>query len=145
MPELDKYLHGIALNEDLAKMMAGDPEPEAPERARAPRQEIGDIERPLTFTERERLRRTINTPGWAVFTRLLERALRRREQAAIVSSQEDPLGNRDKLATDWAYMALWKEQTSAILKMIEAEMLVLQTEEAEKAGKAKGNESVLAE
>lgn len=140
MPSLDDYLKGKPLNEELEQMMLGR---ETNRQLTPPRQEhapvLEDPDRPLTIGERENLRRTIHSSGWPAFKRLMTRALRERERRAIISSQDDPLGNRDKIATDWAYMAMWKEQMRTIDAMVENELVLLAQEKAPKPS-GDGNE-----
>lgn len=143
--ELDKFRRGEPVNEEIAELMKDKetaPEPFPTRRIEAPWDDPG---RDLTTSEREDLRHLVNQPGWKVFKHLLDRGLQQRRHSAIVSSQEDPLGDPHRVATDWAYMALWQKQLVQIDGMIELELAALRTTRlAEGKKDGEGNGRVLA-
>jgi len=129
MSDHEKYLRGEPLNDELAALKEGrfdDPQP--PER-KAIVYEFDDPERPLTHGERDKLRKWRGDPGWMVFQRLLERSIKNRLQSATLLSQTDPLSNRDRIATEWAYVGIWKMTRAQIEAMVEEEIAKL-TEDA---------------
>jgi hypothetical protein len=123
MPRLEDFHAGIPLNEELRRLRAGvldEPPDAAPETPGPWAPE--DVERPLTESERIDLKRLLQEPGWRVLARLRKKALRLMEQAAIVSSQNDPLRNAEKIAVGWANFAVYKEMARVEAAMIDGEI-----------------------
>jgi hypothetical protein len=66
-------------------------------------------------------------PGWEVFQRLTEKATAMHQRRAIASSQDDPLSNRDQIATAWAYFQLYRRAIEELAAMVNVEVAGLET------------------
>ena len=137
MPRLEDFQNGIPLNEELRRLKAGvldEPQAETPPPAWEPGPRERNVNRPLDEGERNDLRRLLTEPGWRVLERLRKQALQRMEQAAIVLSQNDPLGNAQKIANGWANLACFKDMAKLDRLMIADEIAKLKPEKAEGDG-----------
>jgi hypothetical protein len=115
MSDLDKYLKGAPLTEELAALKDGeDPLPEP---------EVSDDDGLITDDDREHLKRLLVDPGWPVLLKLLDSDIERREDAAKRSSLRNPLGiSEGGLQTMWADVAYFKKARDLMVGMAEAEV-----------------------
>jgi hypothetical protein len=123
MPRLEDFQRGTPLNDELKLLKEGAlPEAagEQPEAWRA--WEPEHTERALTEAEREDLARLTREPGWRVLQRLRKRTLLRMERAAIVASENNPLGRAQEIAEGWANLAAFKHQMRMDELNVQAEM-----------------------
>lgn len=121
MDDLEKFLAGVPITDELARLKAGieeTAEPEEEDLALA----FGDPDAPLGDDDRQALRRLMFDPGWRVVQRLKERTCRELEKAAILVSQVDPLGNAEKVARGWAYLMVARELQQTEKAQIAAEI-----------------------
>lgn len=132
---LEKYLAGVPLNDELAALKAG----KLPDfgmltqQAAAPAQPaaIADPERELTREERIALREMRQGPGWPILQRLLEKSTIQHTKAAIALSQEDPLGLADELSQMWLTVKLWKRTIVDLNWAVAVELQHLTEEDAQ--------------
>jgi hypothetical protein len=104
LTELEKYLQGIPLTEENAALMQGrDPVMQLVIESETPAK-MGS----LTDDDREWLRRLQHDPGFQVLLRLLNSAITSREESAKVLSSTDPLGNKEKIVNEWAYVSCFR-------------------------------------
>lgn len=103
LTDLEKYLRGVPLSEENAALMEGR-EPAA----ELPYSEGEAKAAELTGDDRAWLRRLINEPGFTVLLRLLNLTIAKREDSAKLLSSVDPLGNKDQVVHEWAYIACYK-------------------------------------
>lgn len=128
MPRLEDFQAGVPLSDELARIKAGfDGEP-AKESSQSQTWEFGDLERPLTESEREDLARLLAEPGWRVLERLRKRALRTMERNAMLVSEIDPLGNKEKIVNGWAYLMAFRQAVEMDARAISAETAQLKRE-----------------
>ena len=125
----EKYMAGEPLNDELAALRDGREkgfyeQPAIPQNLRVITG--GDVGRDLTKAERMALRDTRNGPGWPVLVRLLEKTSHIQEKSAIASSQTDPLGNKEAIANNWAYKAMFDRAQIELQMLVEAEVKQLE-------------------
>jgi hypothetical protein len=123
-PTLENFLAGVPLNEEmeqLARDVMEEGEPEAATAIAAPTDPFDPL-RELDDADRKALQKLIQEPGWEVLCRMRKRACADAEKAATLVSQQDPLGNAEKIARGWAYMALWRQIIESEGGMIQAEL-----------------------
>lgn len=113
--QLEKFLTGQPLSEENAALMEGR-EPAAEAIFKQDQAESG----PLTDDDRTWLRRLVNEPGFAVLLRLLNSTIIHREESAKVLSSIDPFGQKDKIASEWAYIACFKAIMKEIRMIVES-------------------------
>src|SRR5262249_52350506 len=100
---LERYLTGLPLSEDNAALQAGrEPVTEPISEDRAKHSSLSD-------DEKEWLRRLINEPGFTVLLKVLNSSVQKREDGAKVLSSNNPLGNAQEIATEWAYIAIYRQ------------------------------------
>jgi hypothetical protein len=129
MDDLEKFLMGQPLNEQLAALQRGEDEAE-PLSCPAPRTQAAGA---MDDGDREHLRRLRTEPGWPLFLRLLDRDIQSQEESIRNMSMQDPLGNRDKVAEGWAYIAMMKRVRVRAVMLVDAEV-----EKLEKTAQAGG-------
>lgn len=112
--QLEKFLAGTPLNEDLETLAAGN-ELE-PEQVQVPRAGA------LTDDDREHLRRLKYEPGFPILLSLLDEEIAAQRKMLESASMEDPLGNRDKIAEGWAYIAMQKRVRITLVSRMDAEI-----------------------
>jgi len=118
MDQLEQYLRGIPLNEENAALLEGrDPALEYPIESMTLGQNQTNEE--ITDEDREWLRRLPHEPGFKVFWRLLNNAVAKRERSAILLSSQDPISNRDRITTEWTYVACFKTVLRDIELMVQ--------------------------
>ena len=120
MSDLEKYLKGEPLTEDLARLQRG-------EEAGVPVEQrivIHDFRATgsLDDDDREHLRRLSLEPGWAVLLKLLDTDMQKSEDAMKVVSLDRPLANPSELASGWADVAKMKEIRTRMVQLIDAEV-----------------------
>lgn len=119
----ERYSRGVPLNEELAALRDGagqQPTQAAPGRTRLDL--VEDVERELERSERLALKEMVMSPGWTVLRRLLEKSFHRQKKGAISVSQDDPLGNAQKIAEVWAYVKALDRVKHEIPVMVQAEI-----------------------
>lgn len=128
MNDLEKFIKGEPLNDRLAALKNG-PEEEEEQPVRAP---VARNLRELDDDDREHLRRLRLEPGWPIFLRVLDRAIKGQEDLVKDTSMDDPLANRDRLAADWAYVATMKKFRMMAVNLVEAEIRLMEAEQTRK-------------
>ena len=125
---LEEFQQGIPLNDELKRLKEGMTEvvPAAPEAPEAWNPE--DTNRELRDDEREDLARLMRESGWRVLQRLRKRTLHRMEKAAIVASENNPLGRAQEIAVGWANLSAFREQARLDQAMVDAEIARLKEE-----------------
>ncbi|MGA9668421.1 MAG: hypothetical protein WBQ94_04390 [Terracidiphilus sp.] len=127
---LEKYLAGEPLNEELALLKAGKlPLLQEPgngawlaDVTRAAEVSLDEIRRPLTREERAALREMRTGGGWIVLQKLLKRATIGHTEAAVRASEDDPLGKREEIAQLWLTLKVWKRLVADMNLWVEFEM-----------------------
>jgi hypothetical protein len=115
----EKYLAGEPLNDELAALRAGRlPEFELQENAILA-QSVGsepleDDEKPLTREECVALREMRTSAGWPVMQKLIRRTTIAHKKAAMLISEQDPLGAGRELANAWLEVKVWKQLTAQL-------------------------------
>jgi hypothetical protein len=119
----EKYLAGEPLNEELAALKAGRlPEFELRENASltqaAGSESFGDDEKPLTRDECVALREMRTSAGWPVMQKLIRKTTLAQKKAAMLISEQDPLGAGRELANAWLEVKVWKQLTAQLIWLI---------------------------
>jgi hypothetical protein len=109
---LEKYLKGEPINEELAALKEG--------------------RLPETEPFRVNLKEMLMHPGWPVLHRLLEKATLRQQESATLLSQNNPLANAQPIAEAWAYVAIYKRAHEDLDLLVEMEIKALDEEHPEK-------------
>jgi hypothetical protein len=123
---LDLYMRGVPQTDELAALQRGE-EPQAAaaevaETAKAtafPHSEITD-------EDCEHLLSLKLHAGWAVLLKLLDKNIREQEHRAIAISEDDPLLNRDKIASNWANVSALKRMRNLAVALVDAEIAKLE-------------------
>jgi hypothetical protein len=127
------YLAGEPLNEENAALKRGEDPMSLPQQpTKATRAPIEGVDRDLRQQERADLKEMREGPGWPVLERLIEKAFRIHERGAISLSQQDPLGNRDRIAEEWAYVTMVRRAGVEITALVDAEVAQIETKPAKK-------------
>jgi hypothetical protein len=125
-PTLENFLAGVPLNADMEQLAREVMEEEAaaigPDLAM---DDPFDPLRPLDDADRKALLKLTQDPGYEVLTRIRKRTCAEAEKAATLVSQENPLGNADKIAQGWAYLAVMRQVIQLEAGTIEAELAKL--------------------
>lgn len=121
---LDDYLKGRPLSAEHAEMML---ESEAEQQ---PVYVAQDEPKRTKFSEDERhyLNKLRNEPGWEVLKRVLDNAILRQQDSAIVLSQNDPLRNKDEIALQWGYLTCLRWAARQIEYEVDLELRQLKGE-----------------
>ena len=135
MNDLEKFIKGEPLTDRLAALKNGESEQEV-QPVRAP---VKRNLRELDDDDREHLRRLQLEPGWSIFLRVLDRAIKRQEDLVKDTSMDDPLANRDRVAADWAYVGTMKKFRAMAENLVEAEIRLMEVEKS----RAKAGEDTL--
>jgi hypothetical protein len=119
----EKYLAGEPLNEELAALKAGRlPEFEMREHAafvQSPDSEPhADDEKALTREECVALRELRLSAAWPVLQKLIRRTTTGHKNAAVLLSEQDPLGAGRDLANAWLEVKVWKQLTAQLTWLI---------------------------
>ena len=117
--QLERYLKGIPLTDELAALLEGKDEEETLEVAKAFAESPAKV---LDDDDREHLRRMVLEPGWAVMNRLLDAEFQRYEDGAKAISMADPLGRREEVANQWAYVAMLRRAKNLIAVLVDQEI-----------------------
>jgi hypothetical protein len=121
--DLEKYLQGRPINDDMAALMAGrDPALELEQEQAQASPAAGPDRRPITDDDREELRRWKLEPGWQIFRRLVDQWIDRQEAHVRQTSLADPLENREAVANGWAYIAMQRRALAAMEALIQREL-----------------------
>lgn len=113
-PSLENFLAGVPLNaemEELARSVMEEEEIAADRIAAAG--DPFDPLRELDESDRKALLKLTQDPGWEVFQRIRLRACFEAEKEATLLSQNDPLGNQQKIAQGWAYLTVMRQVLQA--------------------------------
>lgn len=123
--EFERFTRGQPINAEM-ELLRDDPNFVAKQMAEVavmPRREpLEDVERDLDRGERLALKEMRLSPGWPVLERLLEKALHFHRKAVISISESDPLGNKDAIADQWAYMNALKTAKNMVGVLVDAEV-----------------------
>ena len=133
----EKFMLGIPLRTELARLHDGIEEPPETPRAMPRTREAmtaDEAERPLTKQERLDLRELVLSAGWPVLQRLIEKSFHRRRKSAISTSCADPLADPIGVAKAWAYAGMAEQVAKELVVLVAAEMELL--EEKQGAGSA---------
>lgn len=120
----EKYLAGEPLNEELAALKAGRlPEFEIRQQSAMFQPSVTggdepteDDEKPLTREECAALKEMCTLPGWPVMQKLIRRTTIAHKKAAMLLSEQDPLGAELKNA--WLEVKVWKQLTAQLTWLI---------------------------
>ncbi len=122
-PMFERYSRGMPLSDELAALRDGAAQQTKPEPLGQLRPEaVEDVERELERSERLALKEMVMSAGWPVLRRLLEKSFHRTKKGAISVSQDDPLGNAQKIAEVWAYVKALDRVKHEIPVMVQAEI-----------------------
>lgn len=117
MSDLEKYLKGEPLNEQMAALMENPDQLEPPAVTEVP------APGPIDDDDREHLRRLLVEPGWRVLLKLLDSELDKRKDAAIKHSLGGPLHmDQAELSKMWAQVAYMKSSRDEIVSLAEREV-----------------------
>jgi hypothetical protein len=127
---LEKYLAGEPLNEELARIRAGkDEEPPAMDRLQqihvAPEPAR---DKPLTAADRQEIRDLRNSPGWAIFLMLQKKAIATHIESASRLSRGGSL-EADDLANEWRSVRMFERACFEVVALVEAQIAELEREE----------------
>lgn len=127
-PTLENFLAGVPLNAEMEELAREVMEEE--QQAKQPDLAIDPFDplRPLDDADRKALLKLTQDPGYEVLTRIRKRTCAEAEKAATLVSQENPLGNADKIAQGWAYLAVMRQVMQVEAGTIEAELARLKPE-----------------
>ena len=119
----EKYLAGEPLNEELAALKAGRlPEFELREDAilahSSESESFEDDAKPLTRDECVALREMRTSAGWPVMQKLIRKTTIAQKKAAMLISEQDPLGAGRELANAWLEVKVWKQLTAQLTWLI---------------------------
>jgi hypothetical protein len=118
----EKYLAGEPLNEELAALKAGRlPEFEMRENAftqSAESEPREDDEKPLTRDECVALREMRVSAAWPVLQKLIRKTTLAQTKAAMLISEQDPLGAGRDLANAWLEVKVWKQLAAKVTWLI---------------------------
>jgi hypothetical protein len=111
----EKYLRGDPLNEELAKLRAGQMEDPIPYFQPFPQlSEQLAADHPLNDDDRQLLREARANGTLATLMQLEKRFLQQLIRSATIVSEADPLANADEISRTWAYVMMFRR---AILEM----------------------------
>jgi hypothetical protein len=121
---LEKYLAGLPLNDELAALRDGrgaDAEPVIPPwlPGMAPGR---DEDRDLNRDERETLREAKIAGVFTVVGKLQRKALKIHTQSATIESEIDPLRFPQDVASQWAYVKMFRRAIAEMGMLVEAEI-----------------------
>jgi hypothetical protein len=107
----ENYLTGKPLSAEIAALMEGR-EPAAeiqyPQETTSYTDARGHSREP-TPEEITWVHRLKGEPGYSILLRLLKLRVQKREESASLLSQQDPYGQKDDIAKNWAYIACFKQ------------------------------------
>lgn len=118
---LEQYLKGEPLNEELAALKKGEEPLDADSRTSVSAPSPFDA-RPLDNDDREHLRRWRYEAGWPLMLRLLDNDTQRLENLAKAASLDNPLGNREEIAAQWAYVAMLRRVRERLVWLVDQEI-----------------------
>lgn len=124
--ELENYLAGLPLDDQVAALMEGRDPALDPALQRSESTTVGEAkanEDELTDDDREWLRRLIHEPGFNILLRLLNSAIAKREKGVTVLSSQDPLSNKERIVAEWAYVACFKTVMRDIQLMVQEQII----------------------
>lgn len=125
----DRFLHGEPVNPELEAMRNGREADQTDAKPANVGTTTRDTERPLTRPERLELKELIEMPGWGIYQRLLEKTTLVHQKYAIAKSQDDPLENREEIATAWAYLKMFRRAHHEMVEVANAEVKQLENEQ----------------
>lgn len=118
MNDLEKYLKGEPLNEDLRALRDGDEDAQEPRTAGRRARRAGALD----DDDREHLRALSLSHGWQIVLRLLDQWIEAEETSVKELSLSDPLGQRDQIANSWAYVACMRRVRNGIPAILSQEI-----------------------
>lgn len=80
---------------------------------------------PISESEREDLQHLLQANGFIVLAKIMESYLQAIREGATMASEHDPLGNREKLINDWAYVAAAKRFRDSLMQGVAFELSLL--------------------
>lgn len=125
----ERYLQGLPVNEELARMLEETAEAEAPPKVIPAPERIRDVDRDLRRGERQELKEIVRGDAWKVVHRIQEKLEQNHQKCAISMSQDDPLQNGDRIVHEWAYVLMFRKAMSEFNLAIEAELARLENED----------------
>lgn len=120
-PRLEDFIAGKPLNEEMARLMRGEDDPEPDAGSQTPDARTYADGTPVTDIEREHLRRTLNGAGWQVLLKLLDTELQHQEDAARRISV-DAMTPKENILAAWADVAADKKARNRLVAVVEAEV-----------------------
>jgi hypothetical protein len=114
---LEQYLKGEPLTPELEALQRGEDEAFS-----VPETSGQKLQGAITDDDREHLRRLKFEPGWPVLLKLVDSEIAKQDDFAKAMSMEDPLGNRDKVAEQWAYVAMLRRARTMMVALLEEEV-----------------------
>jgi hypothetical protein len=124
-PTLENFLAGVPLNAEMEQLAREVMEEEAEVSAADLTADPFDPLRPLDDADRKALLKLSQDPGYEVLTRLRKITCAALEREATLVSQENPLGNAEKIAQGWAYLSIMRQLIQTEHGAIEAELAML--------------------
>ena len=126
---LEKYLAGVPLTEELAALRDGRPEEmETPVLWRH-QASADDADRELTRDERELLREAKANGTFTTLMRLQRKALKIHIQSATMESENDPLKTPQDVANAWGYVKMFRRAIAELAMLVDAEIAKLSLKE----------------
>lgn len=127
---IEKLQRGIPLNPELDALRTGkEPEPK-------PRNVIAfdpaweyEQTRDISRKDREDLKEITERPGWKVLQRLHKKTIESAKESTINLSQQDPLGNADKVANGWAYVIELQNAVASMNQQVAYQIALLEKKE----------------
>lgn len=121
LEKYEAYLRNDPISPELAALRDG--VEDAVDVAPAPvKAEIRNPVRDLKRRERQELKEAVRSEGWQVVLRIQEKLDQTHEKCAISMSQENPLKNRDRIAEEWAYRAMFQRAMVELNLAIDKEL-----------------------
>jgi hypothetical protein len=124
----EKFLRGEPLTPELEALRDGRDAETTRRPAPAERRAYDDVERELNRAERLDLKEFWEMPGQKLYLRIAEKAIHFHQKRAISLSQDDPLANRDAIASAWAYVKMYRSVVAELGVIVNAELAELENE-----------------
>ena len=106
----ENYLTGKPLSPEIAALMEGrEPAAEIQYAAEAEATAYKPDSREPTPEEITWVHRLKGEPGYSILLRMIKLRVQKREESASLMSQQDPYGQKDDIAKNWAYIACFKQ------------------------------------
>lgn len=125
MSQLEKFLKGQPLNDEMARLMRGEDAEEATEEAAPGRPESYADGTPITDQDRAHLQRLEVSAGWAVLLKLLDTTLQHQEDSArkiSLSSTYGSAAEKDQVINAWTELAADKRARNKLIALLDSEI-----------------------